>query len=59
MSAMESSAVHFATAHASVGSNIGPGVPIVLALAVIGLVVYLIRRRKRASSNGPDDRPGT
>ena len=56
---MESSAVHFATAHASVGSNIGPGVPIVLALAVIGLVVYLIRRRKRASSNGPDDRPGT
>ena len=55
---MENSAVHLAAA-ASVGSNIGPGVPVVLALAVIGLVVYLIRRRKRASSNGRDDRPGT
>jgi len=27
--------------------NLGSGVPIILALAVIGVVVYLIRQRRR------------
>ena len=31
----------------SAGSNLGPGLPILLALVVIGVVIYLIRQRRR------------
>lgn len=36
-----------ATRSSSTGSNIGPGLPIILALAVIGVIVYLVRQRRR------------
>jgi hypothetical protein len=40
--------------HASVGSTVGPALPVILALAVVGFVIHLIRKRKRtSSSNGP------
>jgi phosphate/sulfate permease len=34
------------TSHATVGSNIGPGLPLLLAALVIGCVVYRVRRRR-------------
>ena len=41
-----------ATRSSSAGSNIGPALPIVLALAVIGVAVYLIRQRGRRPPDG-------
>ena len=38
-----------------VGSNIGPALPMLLALAVAGFVIYLIRKRRGTSANGRDD----
>jgi hypothetical protein len=38
--------------HASVGSNMGPGVPIILALVVIGVATYVIRQHRRRPPNG-------
>jgi LPXTG-motif cell wall-anchored protein len=52
--AVTASAAH-ASGSSAVGSNIGPGLPLLVGLAVIGLVIYLIRRRKRASSSGRDN----
>jgi hypothetical protein len=57
---MESSAFPFIVAvasskpasHSTVGSNIGPGLPILLALLVIGTIAYFARRRR----GGPNDR---
>ena len=46
-----------AAAHAtgsSPGSNIGPAVPVILALAIIGAATYLVRQRRRKPPNGPD-----
>jgi hypothetical protein len=47
---MESATFPFILAtssHSTAGSNIGPGLPLVLALLVIGVVVYFVRRRRR------------
>lgn len=38
--------------HASVGSNIGPALPIILAVVVVGVAVYLVRQRRRRPPNG-------
>lgn len=37
--------------HASVGSNIGPALPIILAV-VVGVAVYLVRQRRRRPPSG-------
>jgi hypothetical protein len=43
--ATPSTATH-ATHSSAAGSNIGPGLPIILALLVIGVVSYVIRQRR-------------
>jgi|HubBroStandDraft_4_1064222.scaffolds.fasta_scaffold01282_7 LPXTG-motif cell wall-anchored protein len=38
----------------ALGSNIGPAVPAILGVAIVGFVVYLMRKRKRTSSKSRD-----
>jgi hypothetical protein len=52
--ASASSATTHATGSSSGGSNIGPALPIILALVIIGVAVYLIRQRRRRPPNGHD-----
>jgi hypothetical protein len=39
-------------AHSTAGSNIGPGVPVVIALAIAGVVTYVVRQRRRRPPGG-------
>ena len=53
LAAMSATAAQ-ATRSSPAGSNIGPALPIVLGLAVIGVAIYLIRQRGRRPPGGQD-----
>jgi hypothetical protein len=51
--ALAAAATH-ATRSSSSGWNIGPGLPILLALIVIGVVIYVTRQRRTRPPNSHD-----
>lgn len=53
LAATPAAATH-ATRSSSAGWNIGPGLPILLALIVIGVVIYVTRQRRTRPPNGHD-----
>jgi hypothetical protein len=52
--ALAEAATH-ATRSSSAGWNIGPGLPILLALIVIGVVIYLTRQRRTRPPSSHDN----